>query len=375
MTRIGILGGGQLAQMMTQAAVSLGIDTAVFDRYADSPASRLTHFEVAGSWENSGLLQAFAAMCTVVTLENEFVDANLLRQLEEEGLLVYPTSETLASIQDKLVQKRRFEVVGLPVPRFRAVETPRDVLAAAEEYGWPLLLKARRDAYDGKGNTTLRNQGELAINWEGVAAGGRLLMAEAYVPFAKELAVMVVRGRDGEMRTYPVVETVQQDHICHVVRAPAPIPDDIAGHTAAIAMRAVETIEGVGVFGVELFLLEDGEVLLNEIAPRPHNSGHYTIEACATSQFENHLRAVLGLPLGQTDLRFPAAVMVNLLGKRDGSSKDDISRALEISGAHLHIYSKREVRLGRKMGHVTALGMNLDEAESIAQQAAELVEF
>jgi 5-(carboxyamino)imidazole ribonucleotide synthase len=361
--------------MMTQAAVSLGIDTAVFDRYVDSPASRLTHFEVAGSWENIGLLQAFAEMCTVVTLENEFVDANLLRQLEEAGLSVYPSSETLASIQDKLVQKRRFEVVGLPVPRFRAVETPRDVLAAAEDYGWPLLLKARRDAYDGKGNTTLRNQGELAINWEGVAAGGRLLMAEAFVPFVKELAVMVVRGRDGEIRTYPVVETVQQNHICHVVRAPAPIADDTAAQAADIAMRAVDTIEGVGVFGVELFLLENGEVLLNEIAPRPHNSGHYTIEACATSQFENHLRAVLGLPLGLTDLRFPAAVMVNMLGKRDGSSRDDISRALDVPGAHIHIYAKREVRQGRKMGHVTALGMTLEEAEASAQQAADLVEF
>ncbi len=375
MTRLGILGGGQLAQLMTQAAVSLGIETAVFDRYVDSPASRLTHFEVAGSWDNSGLLQAFAAMCNVVTLENEFIDAHILRKLEEDGLQVFPTSETLASIQDKLVQKRRFEVVGLPVPRFRAVETPRDVLQAAEEYGWPLLLKARRNGYDGKGNTTLRNQGELAINWEGVAAGGRLLMAEAFVPFVKELAVMVVRGRDGEIRTYPIVETVQEEHICRVVRAPAPIPDDVAERAAEIAIRAVDVIEGVGVFGVELFALDSGDILINEIAPRPHNSGHYSIEACVTSQFENHIRAVLGLPLGATDIRFPAAVMVNLLGKRDGSSQDDIARALTVPGAHLHIYGKREVRRGRKMGHVTALGMTLDEAEAIAQQAADLVEF
>ncbi|MFN8373268.1 MAG: 5-(carboxyamino)imidazole ribonucleotide synthase [Anaerolineae bacterium] len=375
MTRIGILGGGQLAQMLTQAAISLGIDTAIFDRFADSPASRLTHFEVAGSWDNTGLLHAFAAMCSVVTLENEFVDARILRQLEDEGLLVFPTAETLASIQDKLVQKRRYEVVGLPVPRFRGVETPRDVLAAAEEYGWPLLLKARRDAYDGKGNTTLHNQGELAINWEGVAAGGRLLMAEAFVPFVKELAVMIVRARDGEIRAYPVVETIQQNHICTVVRAPAPIPFETAERATEIAARAVEVIEGVGVFGVELFLLESGDILINEIAPRPHNSGHYSIEACVTSQFENHLRAVLGLPLGVTDMLFPAAVMVNVLGNRDGSSKDDISRALAVPGTHLHLYGKREVRVGRKMGHVTALGMTLEEAEAAAQQAADLVEL
>jgi 5-(carboxyamino)imidazole ribonucleotide synthase len=375
MIRLGILGGGQLAQMLTQAAVSLGLDTAIFERTPDSPASRLTHFEVAGAWENQGLLESFASMCNVVTLENEFVDAEILRQLEFAGLRVFPTAYTLGLVQDKLLQKQRFAEVGLPVPRFRAANTPHDVLAAGEEFGWGLLVKARRDAYDGKGNTLLHNAGELGINWEGIASGGRQLMVEAFVPFERELAVMVVRSRDGEVRTYPVVETVQENHICRVVRAPAPIAAQIAERARQIAVAAVESIDGVGVFGVEMFQLPDGEILINEIAPRPHNSGHYTIEACATSQFENHIRAVLGWPLGATAMLSPAAVMVNILGTRASAYRaESVRAALEVEGAHLHIYAKREARPGRKMGHVTALGDTLAAAEAIAAEAARRVQ-
>jgi 5-(carboxyamino)imidazole ribonucleotide synthase len=186
---------------------------------------------------------------------------------------------------------------------------------------------------------------------------------------------MVVRGQTGATRVYPVVETEQQNHICHVVRAPASISGEIADEAAGVARRAVEAVQGVGIFGVELFLLPDGKLLYNEIAPRPHNSGHYTIEACVTSQFENHIRAVLGWPLGLTNLRAPA-VMVNLLGGRNGMTRPHgIKAALDIPGAHLHLYGKREVRVGRKMGHVTALGETLEEAELIARRAADVVDL
>jgi 5-(carboxyamino)imidazole ribonucleotide synthase len=221
----------------------------------------------------------------------------------------------------------------------------------------------------------LHNAGELGINWEGIASGGRQLMVEAFVPFERELAVMVVRSRDGEVRTYPVVETVQENHICRVVRAPAPIAAQIAERARQIAVAAVESIDGVGVFGVEMFQLPDGEILINEIAPRPHNSGHYTIEACATSQFENHIRAVLGWPLGATAMLSPAAVMVNILGTRASAYRaESVRAALEVEGAHLHIYAKREARPGRKMGHVTALGDTLAAAEAIAAEAARRVQ-
>jgi len=188
--------------------------------------------------------------------------------------------------------------------------------------------------------------------------------------------VKVLRGHDGDVRAYPVVETVQQNHICHVVRAPATIPESVREHAARLAVQAVESLEGVGVFGVELFLLADDRVLLNETAPRPHNSGHYTIQGCVTSQFENHLRAVLGLPLGSTELVAPAAVMVNVLGRRDGASTlENLRAALEVTGAHMHLYGKREVRRGRKMGHITALGQTVAQAESIARQAADALDL
>lgn len=375
MTKLGILGGGQLAQMLTQAAISLGIETVIFERTADSPASRLTHYQIVGQWDDDSALARFASLCDVITLENEFVDASVLRRLESAGLPVYPTSDTLAAIQDKLVQKQRIAAAGLSVPEFRAVESIDDVLAASSEFGYPMLLKARRDGYDGYGNATIRSADDIPAAWEKLGAHkGRKLLVEAFVPFTRELAVMVLRGRDGETRTYPVVETVQKNHICHVVRAPAPISPESAVQAANLARQAVEAVKGVGVFGVELFELADGRVLYNEMAPRTHNSGHYTIEGCLTSQFENHIRAVVGWPLGSTEMVAPAAVMVNILGVRNGEANPDgIREALATSGAHVHIYGKREVRTGRKMGHVTALGSSIEEAETIAQQAANRV--
>jgi 5-(carboxyamino)imidazole ribonucleotide synthase len=374
MTRLGILGGGQLAQMLTQAAISLGIETVIFERTSDSPAARLTHHQVVGQWEDEATLSQFASLCDLVTLENEFVDASVLRHLEARGLSVYPSAATLAAVQDKLLQKQCMQGAGIPVPAFCEVNTPEDVKHAATELDYPLILKARRDGYDGYGNATLNSSDDIIPEWERLSKNGRKLLVEQFVPFERELAVMVVRSRNGEIRSYPVVETVQENHICHIVRAPAPILSEIAERARTLAEQAVVAIDGVGVFGVELFLLAHGDIVYNEIAPRPHNSGHYTIEACITSQFENHLRAVLGWPLGDTAMRSPAAVMVNLLGKRNGEAQHDgIKAALNIPDAHLHLYGKREVRVGRKMGHVTVLGNSLEEAEILARQAVNLV--
>lgn len=372
MTRLGILGGGQLAQMLTQAAISLGVETAIFEQFEDSPAARLTHHQIVSNWDNEEALVNFALTCQAVTLENEFVDSLVLRWLAEAGLTVYPSADTLADIQDKLLQKQRIAAAGLAVPSFEAVYTPEDIRTFAQDHGYPFLLKARRLGYDGYGNATIYNADDIPAAWKRLGADeGRELLAEAFVPFVRELAVMVLRGRDGEIRTYPVVETIQQNHICHIVRAPAPIPTETAEKASKLAQSAVKVFEGVGVFGIELFELADGTVLYNEIAPRPHNSGHYTIEACVTSQFENHIRAVLGWPLGATGMVRPAAVMVNLLGQRQGKTNSSgIAEALTIPRSHLHLYGKSEVRPGRKMGHVTALADTLTEAETIAQQAA-----
>ena len=376
--RVGILGGGQLARMTIAAAVGLGIDVAIFEREGDSPAGRLATNEIVGPWEDATLRTRFAALCDVITLESEFVDPAILADFEASGVPVRPGAATLALVGDKLRQKECFAAAGLPLPAFRAVESPEEALRAADEWGWPLVLKARRLSYDGYGNATVRGPEEVAAAWARLGAPGRALYAEAWVPFRRELAVMVARSVGGEIATYPVVETVQaaDAHICRVVRAPAAISAEVAAAATALARRAVEAVGAVGIVGVELFERADGAILLNEIAPRPHNSGHYTIEGCMTSQFENHLRAILGWPLGATDLIAPAAVMVNVLGQTDAAvpaMPQGFVAALAVPGAHLHLYGKRRSRPGRKMGHVTALGPDLATAEATALRAAELI--
>lgn len=373
--RVGILGGGQLARMTIGAAIDLGLDIAIFEREADSPAGRLTAHEVVGPWEAPELRARFAALCDVITLESEFVDPALLADFAALGVPVRPGAATLDAVGDKLRQKEVFARAGdIPLPAFRAVETPDDVALAAAAWGWPIVLKARRLSYDGYGNAMVRGPGEVAAAWARLGAPQRALYAEAWVPFRRELAVMVARTVSGAVAVYPVVETVQaaEAQICRVVRAPAGVTPAAAARAAVIARRAVEAVRASGVVGVELFELADGALLLNEIAPRPHNSGHYTIEGCATSQFANHLRAILDLPLGATDLVAPAAVMVNVLGERD-APVDAVPRglpeALAVPGAHIHLYGKRRSRPGRKLGHVTALGPDVATAEATAARA------
>jgi 5-(carboxyamino)imidazole ribonucleotide synthase len=372
--QVAILGGGQLARMTAEAAARLGIEVAILEREPGSPAARIAAREVVGAWDDRAALARLAQSALAVTLENEFVDAAGLAWLEAHGAPVFPTARTLARVQDKLEQKRFMAAAGVPVPAFRAVAAAGDVERAAAEWGWPVVLKARRDGYDGYGNATVHEPEAIVPACQRLGWPSRALLVEAWVPFERELAVMVARGREGVYAIYPVAETVQQNHICHIVRAPAAVSAEVAERAADLARRAVAAIEGIGVFGVELFLTADGQVLFNEIAPRPHNSGHFTIEACQTSQFENHLRAVLGLPLGAPALVTPAAVMVNLLGGRTGPAvAAGLASALAMPGVHVHLYGKVASRVGRKMGHVTALGDTLAEAEERARQAAETI--
>ncbi len=372
--RVAILGGGQLARMTAEAAARLGLEVAILEREPGSPAARMAARALVGAWDDREALLALAEDALVVTLENEFVDAEGLAWLAKQGVAIFPTARTLALIQDKLEQKRFMAAAGVLVPAFRAVEGAEDVERAGQEWSWPVVLKARRNGYDGYGNATLRGPEEIVPALERLGWPERGLLVERWVPFERELAVMVARGQGGECAVYPVVETVQRNHICHVVRAPASVAGEVAARAASVARHAVEAIGGIGVFGVELFLTAEGDVIYNEIAPRPHNSGHYTIEGCHTSQFENHLRAVLGLPLGDTSLVAPAAVMVNLLGMRTGPARaEGLATALAVPGAHIHVYGKTASRVGRKMGHVTALGDTLAQAEERARRAAEAI--
>ena len=372
---IGILGGGQLGRMTIQAAADFGLDVVIAERSASSPAARIARDEVVfpGTWDDSAALERLAGLAPLITLENEFVDASVLRQLEALGARVLPTPDTVATVQDKLLQKQALAAADLPVAPFRALTNLSELSSVGADLGWPLMLKARRDGYDGYGNRLVGDAESAAAACESLGWPKRTIYAEGLVPFVRELAVIVVRTLDGQTVTYPVVESRQdpERHICRVVLAPAPDGGSVAEQAAAVARGAVEAVGGVGTFGVELFETADGKVLVNELAPRPHNSGHYTIEACATSQFANHVRAVLGLPLGKTSMRAPAAAMVNLLGSgAPARGPVALSEALSVPETYVHLYGKAESRTGRKMGHVTALGRSAEEALDRAGRAA-----
>jgi len=375
--RVGIVGGGQLARMLAVDAARLGLKVVVMERSEDCPAAAAATRAIEGDWNDAEQLLLLAREVDVVTLENEFVDAACLRRLEQAGHTVLPTSATLDLVQDKYTQKRTFAEAGLRVPEMVATGSMEEVAEAAARFGYPMVLKARRNGYDGKGNATIESEEGIAHAWRQLGGGhGRALYLEAFCPFAKELAVIVTRSRTGEVCSYPVVETVQRNHVCNIVRAPARVEAAVAERASDLARRAVVAVGGVGTFGVEMFLLADGEVLINEIAPRVHNSGHFTIEACGCSQFENHLRAILGWPLGDPSMVAPAAAMVNLLGVAKGGGEAlNLPKALSFPGARVHLYGKSSSAPGRKMGHVTALGATLEQAEATASGAANAVEF
>jgi len=374
--RLGIIGGGQLARMTAIAALPLGVEIVVLEKNPHSPAARLSPDSMVGDWSDDETLKTFAARCDVVTLENEFVAAAALELLEKAGHKVFPSAACLALTQDKFKQKQALQHAGLAVPKFRAVSSPDEIHLAASDFGWPLLLKTRRNGYDGKGNFTLKSEADIAAGWRALGGGQNDLMVEAFFPFVKELAVIVTRGRDGATAIYPVVETIQHQHVCRVVKAPAPVSEDIFRRAAALAQKAVESVGGVGSFGVEMFLSGTGEIAINELAPRVHNSGHYTIEACDCSQFENHVRAVLGWPLGNPLMVAPAAVMVNLLGTEKTSGEPrGLDAALHMTGARVHLYGKLVSGPGRKMGHITVLESSVAKAQAVAERAAKEIYF
>jgi 5-(carboxyamino)imidazole ribonucleotide synthase len=373
---IGIIGGGQLARMLAQSASQFGLDLVVLERNEHSPASTLANETVLGDWDNPDTLLVLGSLVDVVTLENEFVDADSLAALEQFGHTLWPSAATLRTVQDKLLQKQALQKAGLPVPEFAATPDKNSVIEAAKKFGWPMVLKKRRNGYDGKGNFTLRSAEEIDDAWAQLGGDKNALFVEKFCPFKMELAVMIARGRNGEIVSYPVVETIQRNHICHLVKAPAQIEPALAERACEIARRAAEAVEIVGTMGIEMFLTQDGAILVNELAPRVHNSGHYTIEACVCSQFENHIRAVLGWPLGSTAMLAPAAVMVNLLGEKKGTgAPHGLASALAVPGAHPHVYGKSVSSPGRKMGHITALGKTVEEALATAQRAANLIRF
>ena len=369
---VGIAGAGQLAQMTVLAAWPLGIRVAVLGAPGE-PAAPMAAGVIEGDWKDPDALMRIGREVGVLTLENEFVDARYLAEVAAAGTPVRPDPERMAIVQDKALQKIALRDAGLPVPEFVVPDGPGDLEAAGRELGWPLMLKSRTLGYDGYGNATCANLDEAVSAYPGLAERGGGVLAEAFVGFQRELAVMVARRHGGGDAVYPVVETRQHDHVLRELLCPAPIDPGVADEAKRVGRAAAEACGGAGVTGVEMFHTADNRILINELAPRPHNSGHHTIEACVTSQFENHLRGILGLPLGSTALIAPGAALVNLLGDHDGPSRPHIADAASIEGAHVHLYGKAEVRVRRKMGHVTALGGSPDDALQTARLAASMV--
>ena len=372
--RLGFLGGGQLARMSALAAFRYGVQVAVFsDRPEPEPAQLATVHAVSGSYESVEDVTAFAAACDVVTLENEFLHAELLEEASSRsGTPFLPAPATFGRVEDKWVEKRTFQEAGLPVAPHALVEEGDGLAAFGQEHGWPYVLKSCKGGYDGYGNATVADIAQARAAYRELGGeSGHAILAEAFVDFRCELAVQVARNATGHV-VYPCCETVQEDHVCVAVRSPAPVAREVRDRARDLAVRASEAIDAVGLFAYEFLLTRDGGLLLNESAPRPHNSGHYTIEGCVTSQFENHVRAVLGLPLGSTELRAPAVAMANLLGDEDRPARVDGAREVLAEGdAHLHVYGKLRSRPGRKMGHLTVLGDDADDAHRRARELAD----
>ncbi|MEV4419867.1 5-(carboxyamino)imidazole ribonucleotide synthase [Patulibacter sp. NPDC049589] len=368
--RLGILGAGQLARMDQQAAIALDVDLRLL---ADGPgdAAVLAGAEaLVGDHGDLDVLRAFAAGVDVVTFEFEGVDNALLQTLVDEGHRLVPTPTAKLYAQDKLHQRRGLGAAGFPVPPFEQARTADEVAAFAATHGWPVVLKAPRGGYDGRGVGVIADVAE-ADEFLAPLPDGALV--EPALTIVRELAVQVARTSDGTAVAYPVVETVQVDAMLRELVAPAGVDPALAAEASDLALRIVEHIGATGLVAVELFLTPDG-LQVNELAMRPHNSGHYSIEGAVTSQFEQHVRAALDWPLGSTALTAPAAVTVNVVGPADGSDpRERLPAALAVAGAHVHLYGKG-ARAGRKLGHVTALGPDAATARATAWRAVEILE-
>ncbi len=367
---VGVIGGGQLARMMQQAAIPLGIRIRLLSESVDSSAAQVSHEVVVGDHDDLDTLRSFARGCDVVTFDHEHVPTDHLRALEADGVAVRPGPDALEHAQDKLVMRRRLTAAGVPCPRWAEVRTAADIAAFAELVGFPLVVKTSRGGYDGKGVRLVSSSGDAADWLVRLPAGGPGLLAEERVEFTRELAALVARSPSGQAVAYPIVETLQVDGVCREVVAPAP---GISADHAVAAQEAALTVAGelgvVGLLAVEMFDTPSG-VLVNELAMRPHNSGHWTIDGAVTSQFEQHLRAILDLPLGSPTARAPYAVMVNVLG---GDLPDLYPAFLHCMardpGLRIHVYGKA-VKPGRKVGHVTVCGDDLNDLLERGRHAA-----
>jgi len=366
---LGVLGAGQLGAMFASAAVQSGYRVAVWDPDPDAPAHRLATHSFPKPFTDQQAFARFSGLVSVVTYEWENVPAQLCQKLEQTKP-VRPSSEILRVIQDRLVQKKFLADQGFPVPRFKVLTSPDRLGEVIRQLDGPAFCKTSTAGYDGKGQWRIGCESDVPEIEESLhvsARSGSKWIVEAFVPFVKELSILVARGTNGQTAVYPLAENEHEEGILRTTLVPAAVTSTVVEQAASLARDVVERMQGVGLFCLELFELAGGALLINEVAPRPHNSGHYTLDACSVSQFEQQVRAICGLPVGEARLLRPAA-MVNLIG--DDALTIGIGaecRALiALPGAHMHLYGKRTIRPGRKMGHVTFLADHLHTAQDRA---------
>jgi 5-(carboxyamino)imidazole ribonucleotide synthase len=367
---VAVIGGGQLARMMAEPAAALGVPLRLLAEAEGVSAAQVVPDQLVGDYRDLPTLERVTAGCAVVTFDHEHVPTGHLHALEDAGLAVRPGPEALVHAQDKAVMRERLGALGVPCPRNAVVTSPADV----EAFGLPCVLKTTRGGYDGKGVWFVGSVEDCAPAFTAAAASGVRLLAEERVDFRRELSALVARSPSGQAAAYPVVASTQRDGICHEVIAPAPDLDpDLAAQAQGIALRIAGELGVTGILAVELFETTDGRVLVNELAMRPHNTGHWTQDGAVTSQFENHLRAVLDLPLGAPTARERWTVMVNILGGPDdtvGRLYDGYPHALARDPRlRVHLYGK-DLRPGRKVGHVNAYGDDLEDCLERARHAA-----
>ena len=367
---VGIIGGGQLARMMHAASIGLGVNVRLLAEAPDSSAAQVVHDVMVGDYTDPTTVRSFAAGCDVVTFDHEHVPTGLLRDLESDGVAVRPGSAALVHAQDKAIMRERLAGLGAPCPVSRVVPDAAALVAFGDEQGWPIVAKTSRGGYDGKGVWRLDSAAQASEPFAQLSDGIQII-GEEFVDFARELSALVVRSPSGQAAAYPISESVQRNGICVETTTPAPeLDDDHAVAAQQLALRIAHELGVVGVLAVELMQRRDGSVVVNELAMRPHNTGHWTIDGAGTSQFENHLRAVLDLPLGEPASLHSWTVMANIFGGKI----DDLPSALLHCFARdrrlrVQLYGK-QVRLGRKVGHVTTFGDDLVQTQKRARHAA-----
>ena len=371
---IGIIGGGQLGRMMALAAKESGFKIAVLDPMPDSPCGQIADIEITASFDNADALQRLASISDVVTFEFENIDADALDQLIGNAYIPQGTN-LLRITQNRVLEKQAIEKAGVPIAPYSCINSVEDFHVAITKLGYPSVLKTARGGYDGKGQLVLRGKEDVPRIFELLSQG--VCVLEKYIPYKKEISVIVTRKMDGSVRVFPVVENIHVNNILHQSIVPASISQNAQSNAIGMALQLAESLQLVGTLAIEMFLKEDDEIIVNELAPRPHNSGHFSIEACETSQFQQHIRAICNWPLGDTELH-SSAVMVNILRQH----MDAVMQALrKEQDWKVHIYGKKEAKKNRKMGHITILGdqpaeiiEGLDRTNIWSEQTEELKE-